>query len=288
MLTLLAAVEVLRRNTKIYLDIRDNGYEWHEEFIAMWNVPGEGIWAISLNHDPIPLPSYWETTVKPSIDASEAKWIAIHRNRRGTDDSPDCPRPKLTQTSSSGAQLFSCRDIVPEVDWASTSSMPQDGTKSNSPSLSPRTVEDSGTPSDQEHVAPLDLSVLQEELRNVSGKLGDINPEGKEQGSGDLPDGGEKSKDVTREDEIALAGGSPESREDSVKESNEAASKHRWRRTSDEQAELDRLEVERGWLPAVEILIQLADCLLVSHVVLNCRAQLIAGCTRPFTNADCL
>lgn len=232
----------------------------------MWNVPGEGIWAISLNHDPIPLPQYWQTKVKPSIDASEAKWKAIHQDKLGKDGLPDCPRPKLTQASSSGAQLFSCRDIQPELDWSSTASMPEDGTRSNSPSLSPRTVEDSETPPEQEAVQTLDLSVLQEELLNVSGKLGDINPQGTEKGSGDLPDGKEKSKDVTREDEIALAGGSQESREDSTKESNEASLKHRWRRTSDEQAELDCLEVERGWLPAVEILIQLADCLLVSYV----------------------
>lgn len=273
------AVEVLRRNTKIYLDIRDHGYEWHEKFIAMWNVAGEGVWAVSLNHDPISLPSYWAANVKPAIDASEAKWKANHRNER-VDGSPHCPKPRLAQSSSVDEQLVSCREFRPES-GRSGQPVPSDGMATLPGLLSPRSTKP-GTPSRGENGQQIDLSELQEELLAVADDLGDSDSKGARQ----IPDCQMPPQEISRVDEIALAGAAISTQAST--NGDEAASMHRWRRTSEEQDELDRLEVERGWLPAVNLLIQMADCLLVSLAVSVVSALIDIWTSRLFTNADCL
>lgn len=219
----------------------------------MWHVKGEGVWAVSLNHDPVPLPVYWAANIKPEIDASEAKWKAIHRHKHRRDSSPDCPTPRVVRSPSFDDQLVSCRELRPEFDRRSASSIPSGGATDGALiSLHPDT--DTRTPLDRkdDHA---ESSELQEELHNVADDLGDADPDP----AVSTPNGG-----TTEKEENALAGKPTRPLPAPINGANPAASRHSWRGTVEEQDDLDRLEVERGWLSAVDILIQMADCLLVS------------------------
>ena len=217
----------------------------------MWHVKGEGVWAVSLNHDPVPLPVYWAAHIKPEIDASEAKWKAIHRHKHRRDSSPDCPIPRVLQSLSFDEQLVSCRELRPEFGRRSAHSIPSGGATYSA--LSSRTKTDSGTPLNRED-GHVESSELQEQLHNAAGDSADADPD---------PAVSTSNGGTTEKEDNALAGKATRPMPAPINGADTAASRHSWRGTV-EQDDLDRLEVERGWLSAIDILIQMADCLLVS------------------------
>lgn len=243
----------LRRNTKIYLDLLDNGYDWHERFIGMWKSAEEGTWAISIHQEAVTLPEYWAAKIRPGVERMEAKWEANHGKRRKLDD-PNICRPTLkSSTSFNHYASFSDR-------WQDRT--PGDNDSTGSPALAVDTNASST-------VQRFDVSDLRQELQDVANSIGDVDA------SNLVTSPLSETKDrVTPEEETALAGGTSEQGETPIaktsqgEESGEPTKhvppRHVRRKTSLEQEEADRAELEREWVHAVEILIQLADCLLAS------------------------
>lgn len=234
----------LRRNTKIYLNLLHNGYDWHERFIAMWKVPDEGTWALSLHREAMTLPEYWAAKIQPGVEAMEAKWKANHWKRRRVDNSTSSA-PTGNTSSPSTEQPQRYRD--------SGSDSNSSDTERPKPNDTPRAPD-----SASQRVQRFDVSDLQQELLDVANTLGDVDASNTLTPTAETP----AEQDTP---ETALAGGKSTEGDNSGTQVHKPP-RHVRRRTSLEQAEADRAEVEKAWLPAVEILIQLADCLLVSSL----------------------
>lgn len=277
------AVTTLRRNTKTYIDLLDNGYDWHERFIGMWKVPEEGTWAISIYREAMSLPEYWAAKIRPGIDRMEVKWKASHGKRRKLDDPSSC-RPVLK-----GSASFNQRYASFSGRWQDQSS----GQQAEFVTSPTSALETDGSTSPK--ARRFDVSDLRQELMDVANSIGDVDTSNSVTSPSSEP-----KEDVTAEEATALAGGTsapdetPEATpalpkaegEKSAEQKKHVLPRHVRRKTSLEQEEADRAELEREWVHAVDILIQLADCLLVSAHRLLLDSDLRKRHARPSTSGD--
>lgn len=255
---LLTAMTTLRRNTKVYLDLLDNGYDWHERFIGMWKVAEEGTWAISIHREAMTLPEYWAAKIQPGVSRMEAKWKANHSKKRRLDDPQSCsPIMKGSSSSSSSQHTITCGDR-----WTNRSLGDRESARGDGVQPSAEANDNDRT---SQRIQRFDVSDLRQELIDVADSLGDM--DGTNLATSPLT---ETQGQATPKEETALAGGKSRHGEEPVDSKKHGPPRYpRRRRTSIEQEEADRAELEREWVHAVEILIQLADCLLVSAPVFS-------------------
>jgi hypothetical protein len=267
------AVSTIRRNIKVHWDLLDNGFDWAERFLAFWDVPNEGIWVISLHEEATPLPEYWKVHIQPQVDAAERRCGEIKATRRRRDSATDnnFSKPTFVHLPSSG-KIVSCRDmLVEQLSNHVRSPTSGDGAKGTL-SIQSDVKNSEISDIDEENVNLFDASTLQQELQDVTHKLKDSeisdlpSPIAVDETVSTLRRVNEHNPEANAmgEDNVALAGGrSCQGKFSDIDEVSQPA-KHLQRRSSQEQDEADRLEVEKGWADAVGLLIQLADGLLVS------------------------
>lgn len=67
------AVEDMLKDARAHSQLYANDYIPFELPIAMWRT-AEGIWNVVMDEDAVPLPAWWEYHVQPQIHASESRW----------------------------------------------------------------------------------------------------------------------------------------------------------------------------------------------------------------------
>ncbi|KAJ9113617.1 hypothetical protein QFC22_005925 [Naganishia vaughanmartiniae] len=231
---------------KVHWHLLDNGFEWAERFLALWDVASEGFWVLSLHEEATPLPEYWKVHIQPHLNAAETRWRSIHGTRRR-----EIPKvkPQLVHLPSSG-RIVSCRESQVNSPGSRVQSPTQgDSTKSRA-SFSSNVQGSAVGVIDKKEVDQFDVSTLQQELQDVTHKLGDSDISGL--AAAYTEDTPAQSRPVHQQtaavgqDNVALAGGRSCQGTFSDKDEECQPSKHLQRRSSMEQEEADRLEVEKG------------------------------------------
>lgn len=259
-----SAISTIQRNIKVHWDLLDNFYEWAERFIALWDVPSEGIWVISLHEDATPLTEYWKANIQPQLYASEKRWESIkaNRRRRETNGNAMTVRPQLVHLTSSGKV-------------ANRQSYVQSPTERNGSqrSLDLHGTAETGNSDNVDNGADrFDVSTLQQELSQVTRDLEEsaisslVTPSVEEKSAQlqHMHEQTSQSNSQIGDENVVLAGGGSCQGEYSDSEDEEHSRRRRQRRTSLEKLEAERLQVEKGWVDAIALLIQIADSLLVS------------------------
>lgn len=67
------AVEDMLKDAHAYSQLYANGYIPFELPVAMWRTV-EGIWSVVMDEGGVPLSSWWESNVQPQIHSSESRW----------------------------------------------------------------------------------------------------------------------------------------------------------------------------------------------------------------------
>ncbi|KAJ9105540.1 hypothetical protein QFC19_003522 [Naganishia cerealis] len=251
------SIATIRRNVKVHWALLDHGHKWAERFIALWDIAAEGIWMLSIHEDAWPLPEYWRLSIQPRLDVAEARWKVIvnHKRRQGSERVAHI-KPRFPSFPSSD-KVVTCQDVVDhELASPQTSLQRQDPRR---PPFQSNPTDSSDSSTAKHRVDRFDVSTLQQELMDVTQELGDV----------DIsvlttPPLDNKSSQSKMEENMALAGGRSSQGKAANSDEESQPRKHLQRRTSMEQEEADRLEVEKEWIDAIGLLIQLADSLLVS------------------------
>ncbi|KAJ9096765.1 hypothetical protein QFC21_005035 [Naganishia friedmannii] len=270
------SISTIRRNIKVHWDLLDNGFDWNERFIALWDVASEGIWAISLYEDATPLTEYWTANITPQLHAAETRWQTIKekRRRREIHENGIAVKPQLADLPSSG-EIASRQDS--EVGSRSDVQPPTRSTsRRGAPDLQRRPTEGADSDGVESQIDRFDVSTLQQELIDVTRDLEDRvsstspTPPMEEQSMQprQTHEGPSPSGQKIGEDNVLLAGGRSCQGQYSDSEDEVQPWKRLRRQASMEQAEADRLEVEKGWADAIGLLIQLADGLLPISICL--------------------
>lgn len=268
----------------MHWDLLDNGFDWPERFLALWDVPNEGIWVLSLHEEATPLPEYWKACIQPQLNAAETRCREIRATRRRRDGPRDnkFAKPTFGHLPSSG-KIVTCRDIqVEQLGSRVRSPTPGREGSRGSPSFQSNVKNSEASGIEKKNVDRFDISTLQQELLDVTHKLEDSEistltlPLTVEENSAPPRHVHEQAPVANSmgEDNVALAGGRSCQGKYSDNEEEIRPLKHLQRHSSREQEEADRLEVESGWADAVGLLIQLADGLLVSILAFKFLTQI--------------
>lgn len=264
------ACEDMLKTVRAHAQLYANDYPNFELPVALWRTT-EGIWGVVVDEGGVPLSTWWEQSVQPQIQSSESRW-KIGSWRKGEDGEGDAKVPEVEEDSTGRSDRSSTTqhkkkarfsesatngdavnlDRLHQPEPASMSSpiparRPSDHRRLSdaraligtmeSPKINGTHVNTATGTSQEQDKIEIEISQLQKEewAARIQQQKKDM----------------QRAKDASHDsgDDVVISI-SPSAKQIGVDEDEEEA-----------------MVIDKGWLQAVNLLIQLADIILVSALV---------------------
>jgi hypothetical protein len=263
------ACEDMLKAVRIYSQLYANDYPAFETPVAFWRTP-EGIWGVVVDEGSVPLSTWWEQSVQPQIQLSESRW-KIGSWRKGEGRDGDVKVSEAIEGSSGKVPEASAAGERKKARFANNAADRDTVYEAMEPIQQP---EPERIPSGSRQRRPSDVRAM---IGTTESPKIDGTPVNA--ATGDLRD--DEKIEISQSQKQEWAARIQQQTQDiqSANETNHAFDSDRvvikispsTKQIGVDEEEEEAMMIDKGWLQAVEVLIQLADIVLVSEV--SCFSQ---------------